>query len=163
MLSLSQMNLKYTDIIQVQWANNYLLGINSISYGNGLVTLLSVYSSCNTANGVNHGLEYRVFPKADTTIDSIIKYNDDPWTEIQVYSSPVTDGKLTYICGEGSMGNEGFVAAINNDGLVWSLFSTESNPFNSLELIAGKLKAYSDHQVYTINLENLVDIQVDSY
>lgn len=144
--------------VQAQWRDKHLLGLNSLSYGDGRVTLLRIYPICSA----QHKAHY-VFPIADTTIESIVKYNDDPWAEVELCRDRLTTGNTTFVCGEGAMGNEGFVAATNAQGLLWALFSTESNPFEKLELVGSYLKAYSDQQVYTINLENLTAIKVEGY
>ncbi|UOQ51522.1 hypothetical protein [Hymenobacter cellulosivorans] len=144
--------------VQHHWRANRLLGLNSISYGNDTVTLLNIFSSYDASKDVK---THYAFPLADTTIAGLEKYNDDLWTEIQLYTSQVTTKDLTISCGEGAMGNEGcIVATTNHNEVVWALFSTESNPFLRLELVDDVLMAYSDYVVYTINLANLTDITV---
>ncbi|MDJ0367229.1 hypothetical protein QMK33_18935 [Hymenobacter sp. H14-R3] len=144
--------------VQLQWADSHLLGLNALSYGDGRVTLLRIYTVRSDQTE-----KFYAFPVADTTIEGIVKYDDDLWTEIQLHGSQIIVGDTTFRCGEGAMGNEGFVAATNADGLLWTLFSTASNPFQKLEVVGIRLKAYSDCQVYSINLENLTDIKVQAY
>ncbi|MGI4870956.1 MAG: toxin-antitoxin system YwqK family antitoxin [Janthinobacterium lividum] len=149
----SDINSEHRNSVQAKWADSHILGYDCLCYGDGSVTLLSIYTA-ETGR-------YYAFPRADTTIEGIIKYNDDPWTEIQVYNSRVVRGDLTFVCGEGAMGNEGFVAATDANGLVWALFSTASNPFERLELVGTTLRAYSIYHLYSINLEKLTDIRIE--
>jgi hypothetical protein len=158
MHSHSHLRSVYRDLVQSQWLNGHLLGLNSLSFGDGLVTLLNIY-----AVRADSTKKHYAFPIADTIIESIVKYDDDVWTEIQLCDERLVDGEITYVCGYGAMGNEGFIAATNAEGLVWALFSIESNPFIRLELIGKTLKAYSDYNVYVINVENLTSIQVENY
>ena len=154
-----QIILDNSDVVQAQWEDGNLLGANGLSYGNGMVTLFDIYYLSHAGNASKRRI-YNIFPRADSTIGSILKYNDDPWTAVEIYSNPIIIGNLTFVCGAGSMGNEGFVAATDVNGLVWAFFSSESNPFNNLELVGEKLKAYSDSQVYSIDLNNLTNIEV---
>jgi hypothetical protein len=158
MPSSSQINSENREFVQAQWAASHLLGYNSISYGDGKVTLLDIQ-----ANRFESACKYVTSPIADTTIESILSHDNDPWTPIQLYNGRIVKGGLTFLCGEGAMGNEGFVAAIDAKGLVWALFSTESNPFVRIELVRTKLKAYSHNYLYIINLEQLTDIEIESH
>ena len=147
--------------VQAHWLAEQLLGWNCISYGNDTVTLLNIYAAAAPDN--KEQVNYYAFPKADTTIASIEKYNDDVWTDIQIYNSRIQAGDLTISCGEGSMGNEGFIAAAIDNELAWALFSTESNPFIRLETAGQTLLAYSDYLLYTINLHDLAEIRISKY
>jgi hypothetical protein len=158
MLSSSHITPENRELIQAKWASNHLLGYNSLSYGNGKVTLLDVH--VNRSESDCHCV---TFPVADTTIESITSYNDDPWTPIQLYNGRIVKNELTFLCGEGAMGNEGFVAAIDNKGLVWAFFSTVSNPFVRIELVKTNLRAYSHNYLYTINLEEITDIKIETH
>ena len=104
-----------------------------------------------------------ISPLADTTIESVVNYHEDVWVEVDIRIDYVIVDELKILCGEGAMGNEGFVAAINDRGLVWALFSTRSNPFVKLELEGGKLLAYADSLKYEIDLNNPSKIKVDNY
>ena len=93
-------------------------------------------------------------------MDSLEQYNDNIWTKIQAHPVIITANDLQIHCGEGGMGNEGFVAATNADGLVWALFSTESNPFVKMTLNNKVLSTYSDLFIYKINIDTLTDIEI---
>lgn len=143
------------NIIQAHWLENKLVGINSLLYNSGIVTLLNVY----TVSSEKEKKQF-AFPIADTTIDSLQRYNEDIWTEIQPHPNFLTVDNLRIYYGEGGMGNEGFVAATDATGLVWALFSTESNPFIKMKIDNRVLFAYSDLFLYKINFDMLTDIEV---
>ncbi|RZJ57265.1 MAG: hypothetical protein EOO55_03780 [Hymenobacter sp.] len=149
------MNTATNSLIQNHWLEGEIVGINCLARNNGAVTLLTIYTVASETEK-NH----YVFPLADTTVTSLEGYNDDIWTEVQAHPVSLTVGDLQVFCGEGGMGNEGFVAAQDINGLVWSLFSTESNPFVKMELINRILSVHSDLCIYKINMDNLTDIKV---
>lgn len=144
-------------LVQLHWEEMELPGINSLIYGNGTLTILNIYSVSS-----DDGKKYYAFPVADTTIESIEHYNDDVWTEIQPHPNSINTGQFKLSFGEGGMGNEGFVAMEGKEGLVWALFSTESNPFISLELTDNYIAAYSDFIVYKIDIKNPKNITIES-
>jgi len=133
-----------------------LPGINNLVYGNGILTILNIYSVSS-----DDGKKYYAFPVADTTIESIEHYNDDVWTEIQPHPNSISTDQFKLSFGEGSMGNEGFIAMENNEGLVWALFSTESNPFINVELTDDSILAYSDFLVYKVDIKDPKKITIE--
>ena len=66
---------------QQKWLNNELIGVNSVLYNGSseTITLINFYKMDNG--------EMLAFPFCDTTINSLEKYNNDIWTEIQEYKS----------------------------------------------------------------------------
>jgi hypothetical protein len=147
-----------TESVKAHWLKDELPGINCLVHGNGMLTMLNIYA-VSTPEGKKH----YVFPVADTTISSIEHYNDDVWTEIQIHPNHITTNGIKLVCGEGGMGNEGFIAAIDqeSDGLVWALFSTESNPFVKLELYNNTLFGYSDRLLYKLDLNEPTKIEIE--
>ena len=149
------MNTANSSAIQAHWLENEVLGVNCLAYSSGTVTLLNIYTVASEDGGKHY-----VFPLADTTISNLEQYNEDIWTEVQAHPTSLTVDNLQLFCGEGGMGNEGFIAAKDANGLVWSLFSTESNPFVKMELVNRILSVYSDLFVYKINIDELTAIEV---
>ena len=139
------------NIIQEHWENKSLLGMNCILFADGSVTVLNFYT-------VTDGKEkqYYVNPVCDTTLESIEKYNSDPWTEIEIHPDTLKLNNGDMICyGEGGMGNEGFVALQDNEGrLKWAFFSTELNPFiKAVSKDQNTILAYSTYDlVVSINI-----------
>lgn len=144
--------------IQARWADEQLLGYDCLCHSDGNVTLLSFYHT----TGPNETKHYYASPLADTTLESIVSYNDDPWAATDIYDHLVKQ-ELTFVCGAGAMGNEGFVAATDANGLVWALFCSAFNPFERLELVGTTLRAYAGSHLLSINLEKLTAIRVEEH
>lgn len=147
-------------IVQEHWKNKELLGYDSIVMGSGEVIIMSGYSVIN-------GTEKSYFINAvcDTTVESIEKYNDDPWTEIELHPQHIKlENGDTIYCGEGGMGNEGFVALEDKDGnLKWAFFSTQSNPFVGIDLMNDTIRAHSTYdRYYDINLLSPEKIKISN-
>ena len=100
----------------------------------------------------------------DTTLKGIQKYDEDVWTATDIYWGGFSslDHKQTFVFGPGAMGNEGYVASVNNDNtLKWSIFFTFSNPIMSAEIKDSDLLCYGEKGcVIKINLNNLTEIEV---
>jgi len=143
------------DLIQFHWAENELPGVNSISYADGTIVMLNCYRT-------EAGLPY-AFPLCETTVESLVRFNDDIWTEVQIFVR-TTDEKsgLNYVAGEGGMGNEGFIACTNtSNNLIWAVFFENSNPFERLEVRDGKLYAVSTYnEKYCMELTSPIEISI---
>lgn len=131
--------------IQFCWEQQKLLGMDCVLFASGKITIMSFGKLFDVSNGIS---SYYAHPSHDTWLESIEAYSDhpdDPWKEIQRYDAVVyTERNEQVVCGEGSMGNEGFIALTDDKGnLVWALFSNMSNPFLSLKLEGRMLYAYS--------------------
>ena len=134
-----------------QWRAGFALHVEAIVYGSGRVLLLD---GRTIRSGTN--LRTVVSPRADTTVSSVLKYANDPWSPLTRLATLGVSQDVQVECGEGAMGNEGYVAAVNRaDGsLNWILFSTHSNPFVSLVLKGGDVLAEGGYdQVWRIPLE----------
>ncbi|WP_433812906.1 hypothetical protein [Flavobacterium johnsoniae] len=146
--------------IQGQWKNGLLPGIDCIVYKNGQVTIANTFrlKDSNSQKSKQYWS-----PLCDTTIDSLENYDDDIWTNIDIYKGAIDyeDGKIVF--GEGSMGNEGFIASIDKDNQVnWGIFFTFSNPIIKAEIINDQLICISDLETkISIQLKNLTKISVD--
>lgn len=145
------------DTIQEHWLNSELPGINCLVFSDGSATLLNIYTVNDNAIKKQYA-----FPVCDTTIESLYIYNDDIWTEIEKSPNDLLLAEnVRIVCGEGGMGNEGFVAKIKGGHLVWALFSTESNPFIRLEATETSVKAYSNTSIcYEIDIEDPRQIRI---
>lgn len=149
------------EMIQEHWNNNELPGIDCIIRADGTVTILNFYKT-NQENRIN----YYLSPICDTTIESLEKYNDDIWTEIEVNPDAIVlSNGDTFVFGEGSMGNEGFIALVNSDKsiLKWALFSTVSNPIIRVQSGEREIIAYSsDNLKLTIDIDNPERIKIEA-
>lgn len=99
------------NLIVENWNSNErkLPDINCIVYPDGNVTVLSYYHVHNPNTSENTGF---CNPLCDTTIDSIVKYDNDIWVSVSEWVSiDYKSGKI--YGGDGTMGNEGFVACVD--------------------------------------------------
>ena len=157
------MNLKNNErqeYIQQKWKQGTLVGLDCVLFGNGTVIIGNCYSIDERDTNKK---KWYWFPLCDTTIDSIEKYEPDIWTEINVYRGSIEYGEQTIVFGEGSMGNEGFVASKDKVGnLNWGIFFTFSNPINEIQIQDDMLFCNSDNEVIQIiiNLKDLTKIEI---
>lgn len=115
--------------VQKKWAEEKVLQVDGIIFGSGDIILMNCISLLNPKSGRS---SISVSPLARSTVASVLEFDPDPWTYVTILSTfdwPAKGRRL--FCGEGSMGNEGFVAVVDaSSGQVqWIAFSTCSNPF----------------------------------
>ncbi|PAD30402.1 hypothetical protein CHH60_16590 [Paenibacillus sp. 7523-1] len=136
-----------------------LPGMNCIAFANGDIIILNISKYYNPNNNER---TISCTPLCDTTIESIDKYNDDYWTEVDAWTSMDYQGGKIY-GGDGQMGNEGFIACTDaNDSLVWGIFLDETNPIKKLSVKGKTLIAINEHgdMSIEINLDSLADIKM---
>lgn len=145
--------------LQEKWKENHLVGYDGIVFGNGDIIIADYYKTENPNNGE---IKWYWSAICDTTLKSIQKYNDDVWTEVGVYIGSFEYQQQKIVFGEGSMGNEGFVASTNLEGeLNWSMFFTFSNPIHKVEVINEQLVCYGTSDVeISIDLNDLTKVKV---
>ena len=150
---------KPIDYIQHQWEKGLLPGFDCIVYKNGNVTIANTYEvkDSNSQKSKRYW-----FPLCDTTIDSVENYDDDIWTNVDIYKGAIDfqNGKIVF--GDGSMGNEGFITSTDkNNKLNWAIFFTFSNPIIKAEITNDELICTSDATTISIQLKNLTKISVE--
>jgi hypothetical protein len=135
-----------------------LPGIDCIVYASGEVIILSCISLLDTSTKERQ--QIFCHPCCDTTIASLEKYDACDWTIVDEWVRIEYDGG-SLIGGDGTMGNEGFIAHVNSEGdLIWGIFFWVTNPIRSLAINNGILSAVNEHSDLRIdiNLANLTDI-----
>jgi len=144
--------------IQAQWKNGRVLGFNCIAFGDGRVVVANAYA---VPTETKTRKQYW-FPLCDTTLDGLEKYDDDIWTEVQIYHGSFEHDEQTFVFGDGAMGNEGFVASVDAEGILnWSIFFTFSNPIIRAEIDGQDLVCFGDTgTVIRIDLGELTKIDV---
>ncbi|MFD2562862.1 hypothetical protein [Aquimarina rubra] len=145
--------------IQDKWKEGYLPGYDCITYGDGTFTIANTYSVIETETKKNKRFW---FPLCDTTLEGILKYDDDIWTEIDIYHGAFEYENQKFVFGDGAMGNEGYIASITVTGeLNWAIFFTFSNPINKAEVKNEHLICYGDTgAIIDIDLNNITKIKV---
>ncbi|MBZ4043807.1 hypothetical protein [Flavobacterium hibisci] len=150
---------KSINYLQEKWENGFLPGIDCIVFGDGKIIIANTYKTIDYNTGKS---KQYWFPLCDTTIDSLEKYADDIWTKVDIFNSSITHGNEKIVFGDGSMGNEGFVASTDKDNqLKWAIFFTFSNPILKVEIINNELICTSELDTkISINLNNLTLISI---
>jgi len=150
-----------SNLIVEHWNSNErrLPGIDCIAYPDGKVIILNCYSLYDP-----NTKEKELFCRAlcDTTIDSLEKYDSTYWTRVGEWTSINYQGGRIY-GGDGTMGNEGFVACTDaDDNLIWGIFFENTNPIKSLDIKGRTLVAVNEHSELQIeiNLDMLTDIKM---
>lgn len=148
-------------LIAERWngKKRYLPGINCIVYPDGKVVILRCYSLYNP------NTDERTFfcePLCDSTIDSIERYKTAPWVQVSPWTEIAYQGGTLY-GGDGTMGNEGFIACADvDDRLLWGMFFENTNPIKSLSVQGRTLIAVNEHSELQVevNLDNLTEIKL---
>ncbi len=145
--------------IQEKWKQGYLPGFDCITYGNGTMTIANTYTVIHTET--NKSKRYW-FPLCDTTLEGIQKYDEDIWTECDIFHGAFEYKNQKFVFGDGAMGNEGYIASTTLAGeLNWAIFFTFSNPINKAEVIDKHLICYGDTgAIIKMDLNNITKIKV---
>ena len=154
-----EMNEKINRKIQAKWREGYVVGHDCIAFGDGRVVIASTGSMYDPNNGET---EHFWVPLCDTTLTGMQKYQEDLWTEVDIWHGPFEFENQKIVFGDGGMGNEGYVASVGADNtLNWSMFFTFSNPINKAEMVDRQLICYGDTgMVITIDIDELTKVKV---
>ena len=137
--------------VQEHWKNKEVLALECYVENDDLVTIMDFYRVSDSGK-----IRYYAYPICDTTISSIEHYNDDIWNQIEIHPNSIKQRNAIYYCGEGEMGNEGFIACTDeSNNLKWSIFCTLSNPFIKMYFEKEKLVVESTSGVkFHIDIQN---------
>jgi hypothetical protein len=92
-------------------------------------------------------IKQHVSPLCESWLQSFMDFSGE-LVDVTSLVSQLPIGEDMYAtCGEGAMGNEGFVAIVKRDALFWAAFFTISNPFYKLALRQDVLIATSTHEM----------------
>lgn len=142
-----------------QKTKHKLPGINCIVYPDGKITILRYTSLYNPNTNTS---QLFCSPQCDSTIDSLEQYDAAYWTVVDEWTSvDYQGGKI--IGGDGAMGNEGFLACINDkEDFMWGMFFESTNPLKPQEINDDTLIVISEHDdiQLEINLNDLTKIKI---
>ncbi len=131
-------------ILEEKWQSGFGLHIDGMVFADGRVVL------CECVKLKRDGRSIPLAsPIGDSTLDSVLAYDDDPWVALtEMDRSEIAESNLRISCGEGAMGNEGYVAAaaLDTGKLIWMAFFTCSNPFEALKFIDGEVIAENTYE-----------------
>lgn len=164
---------------QLLWENKKLFGsVDGIVY-NDKIIILDYFKSINTTNDI-----YNSFVMGETTIekeieqypsyyyyefDGIATTMPNPYDILEIgvsigisSKSPIQSHIGNIYFGEGSMGNEGFVACTDShNNFIWSIFFDFTNPLISGHIEDNFLYLYSsDTTEVSINLDDITKISI---
>lgn len=102
------------------WEKGYCLFVDGLVRSSQEITLFTHYT-------VGQDEHYTLL--ADTTVDSILKYNEDPWVAVDIFGTVKWAEEKSVVYGSGAMGNDGFIALVaENNKLIWSYSFDFTNP-----------------------------------
>ncbi len=145
--------------IQEKWKQGYLPGYDCIIMGDGEIIIADSYVVYDP--NTNESKRYWS-TTCDTTLESLEKYNDDIWVEVDIFHGGFEHENQKFVFGDGGMGNEGYIAATSWHGtLDWAIFFTFSNPIIKAKIKNGNLFCFGDSgAIIEINLKKITDIKV---
>ena len=131
-------------IIQNNWKEGLIPHFVGIVIGDGnMVSMKQQY-----ADGEGYG-DCCIYSDHESTIENFIAHSDHfVDTTMMVNCVYIPEINCHAICGEGQMGNEGFVALVKAEILIWSAFFTISNPFYDVARIGDFIIAKSTHDIF---------------
>jgi len=112
-----------------RWRSGDVLHVDGIAFPSGVVTLMTSFTMRTGTT-----IRCHAQPLADTSVASLLEYDESIWVPVTTLDSLGWTPAIKIVCGEGPMGNEGFVAATEpqSNFPLWVLFSSHSNPFTAL-------------------------------
>jgi hypothetical protein len=130
-------------IIQNNWKEGLIPHFPGIVIGDGnMVSMKQKYADTEGRG------ECYVYSDHESTIEKFIAHSDH-FVEINAMVNRVyvPECDCYAICGEGAMGNEGFVALVKGETLIWAAFFTISNPFYEVARNGDFIVAKSTHDL----------------
>lgn len=147
------------DLINNKWReDNNILYPNLLLYADGTVTIMNVLRLYNPDDSL---YKMMIKPTADTTLESIMKYEEAPWCSTDIWCELQSADNI-YVGGSMGMGHEGFIAKLDkNRKLLWAHSFDYTNPIRELILNDNKLIGITEHDesYIMINNDNLVDVE----
>jgi hypothetical protein len=139
---------KYNEL-QSRWENNQLIGLDVIIDKSGVVTPIDIDYVENDNLTHTYGKEYHISYGNKYTLEELFDNYDELWSEIQINDKILLDNDCFIFCGEGEMGNEGFIVKTDiNNNVSWMLYSTTSNPFINIKKIGDLVYVQSSANFY---------------
>ena len=142
-----------------RWSQGFGLHVEGVVFGDGKVIL------CECLKIKKEGKTSVVVSLiGDSTVASILQYDPDPWVQLTEMDRHEIPGRgLVISCGEGAMGNEGYIAVCeqSTNRLVQFAFFTCSNPFTSVRYEKECVVAEnSREEEWSFSLGNLQEITI---
>lgn len=135
--------------LQDRWLNNQLVGLDIIITKSGFVTPIDIEYVENDNLTHTFRKEYSISYGNSSTLEELFDNYDEPWSEIQINDQILINNEYFILCGEGEMGNEGFIVKTDiHNNISWMLYSTTSNPFITIKKIGDIVYVQSSANFY---------------
>ncbi len=135
---------RISSLLQEKWAEGFGLHVQGIVFAAG------AFLPCEGKKARSgSGLVTAITFLGESSVSSVLAENNDAWVHLTECDSIIPEGlNLRLSCGEGQMGNEGYVAvcAKNTNRLIWFAFFECSNPFSGLRFEEGVLIAENSYE-----------------
>lgn len=130
-------------LVEAHWKTHCLPDMVGIVAGNGRMLALDEQAF---DEGAGRRLTVRAGALSTVDAQDVARHG---YSEVIPYvqRAPIGATGAWAICGEGIMGNEGFVAVLNPHGLVWAMCSGLSNPFCDIAVAGDCVEARSTHDI----------------
>ena len=152
-------------MIQEKWKQSNVVGLDVITYANGDVINIDITVSQDSTNDYTYQKNYAFDYLDKTNLPTLLEmYKGDIWSVVDVFDRIEVDDYVV-VCGDGGMGNEGYIARLDQENkLVWSLFSTVSNPFMKIVIEGDFIYVQSSHNFWmVINKIDNTQISIINY
>src|SRR6185369_12659140 len=93
-----------------QWQSSRVPHVDGLIFSSGQVVLIH-----SATLRVGNSMKTSASAFAESTLASLMDYDEDPWVYVTELHSAPWHARTRLSCGEGAMGNEGFVAAIDKE------------------------------------------------
>ncbi|AOR60782.1 hypothetical protein [Pectobacterium parmentieri] len=139
------------DELKIKWLENKLPGLDLIIFESGAVQHIDIDFIENNSLLHSFKKEYSISYGKTSTFSEIISKHDEIWSEIQINNRLLVNEKNIFLCGEGEMGNEGFIVKTDiNNNIKIIIYSTTSNPFIEIIKINNSLYFKSTSNFYVV-------------
>ena len=150
------------DMIQINWKERKVPSFSGVLFADGRIVLFS-----GTSTYVNSKPRVFASPLADSTLDSFLRYHDQPWSTCTEVASCISDdGEFRLVCGEGVMGSDGFVALVAHlsGRMHWVASFGFSNPFDEVYFQDGFAHAINEYeQVWRFPMRKPEDVEISDW
>lgn len=121
------MSVKMIELIQEKWREGLAPIVNGIQFADGKICQLESTSPESTENS----------KPTETKLETLKDKNEIQWAHyMELHFIEIHARGIRLCCGEGSMGGDGYVAAVDikSNLLIWVAYFDYSNPFINVKL-----------------------------
>ncbi|TAI86451.1 hypothetical protein [Pectobacterium versatile] len=122
--------------LKIKWLENKLPGLDLVIFESGKAQYIDINFIENNSLSHSFNKEYVISYGEISTFKDIANTHNEIWSEIQINNKLSVDKENIFLCGEGEMGNEGFIIKTDiNNNIKMVIYSITSNPFIEIKRI----------------------------